>query len=198
MIFWKERLAYLAVPKTGSTAIHAALEPHAAISFNRPPHLTHMGHQRFNRFIRPFLKKEGMEEIELLAVVREPVSWLGSWYRYRQRDELSGLPQSTQGISFDQFVEAYLTEENRPQYAKLGSQARQLAKGKNEIGIDHLFRYEDMESLTAFLANRLGKSVVLPKRNVSPSMDLGLSKQTRARLEEERARDFELYESISK
>jgi hypothetical protein len=197
MILWKERLAFLAVPKTGTTAIEAALAPYADISFRRPPAVKHMTHQRFNRFIRPYLKKEGAEDMELFAVMREPVSWLGSWYRYRQREELQDSPNSTKGISFDDFVSAYLQNQNRPAYAQLGSQARQLSISRDRVGLDLLLRYENMPRLVTFLSERLGQKINLNSYNVSPEMEISLSPATRAQLRQKHALDFETYESIA-
>ena len=89
------------------------------------------------------------------AGLREPVSWLGSWYRYRQRDFLDGKPVSTRGISFDAFVQGYL-QGKRPDFANVGSQATFLAPRPNGTAITHLFRYEDAERLDRFLEDRLG------------------------------------------
>lgn len=197
LILWKENLVFLAVPKTGTTAIEAALAPYAGISFQRPPQVKHMTHQRFNRFIRPYLQKEGKDTLEVFAVMREPVSWLGSWYRYRQRPDLRGTPNSTEGISFDDFVTAYLSDGTRPSFARLGSQARQLSKSRDAVGIDHLFRYERLGSLVDFLFDRLGVRLSLRQINVSPQISLSLSPKVAARLRCKHALDFDTYASIS-
>ena len=55
LVFWEQRLAFLATPKTGSTAIAAALESLAAVSIQRPPLLKHTTVHRYRRFIGPFL-----------------------------------------------------------------------------------------------------------------------------------------------
>lgn len=198
MIFWKERLAFLAVPKTGSTAIEAALAPHAAVTFARPPQFKHMTHKRFGRFIRPWLAMEGAEDIKVFAVMREPVSWLGSWYRYRARDALKGQPNSTQGISFDDFVLAYLQEEDRPDYAVLGSQAQQLSPKRNEPAVAHLFRYEEMHKVVDFLNDRFATRLELPTFNVSPKMAISLSPSVQRKLENKYPLDFSVYEAIGR
>ncbi len=123
LIFSKAKLVLFSVPKTGTTAIETALAPHAAIALLDPPELKHAPVYRYNRFLRPMVEKFIGDEVETLAVIREPVSWLGSWYRYRQRPFLSGRPVSTEGLSFDQFVEAYLAE-TRPAYANVGAQSK--------------------------------------------------------------------------
>ncbi|MEX0286687.1 MAG: gamma-glutamyl kinase, partial [Paracoccaceae bacterium] len=133
---------------------------------------------------------------EVMAVMREPVSWLGSWYRYRQRPFMDGRPNSTKGVSFDEFVDAY-TRGQRPPYAEVGSQFKFLERQPNGTGVDHLFRYESQERLRAFLETRLEQRVNLPGiANASPVAPMELSSETRAKLERKCAVEFELYESI--
>jgi hypothetical protein len=49
LVFWKARLVFLAVPKTGSTALEAAFLPWADASFLNPPRLKHMTVRRYRR-----------------------------------------------------------------------------------------------------------------------------------------------------
>ena len=41
LVFWRQRLVFLATPKTASTSIEEALAPIAAIVMLRPPQLKH-------------------------------------------------------------------------------------------------------------------------------------------------------------
>ncbi|WP_226621657.1 gamma-glutamyl kinase [Alloyangia pacifica] len=192
LVFWKARLVLLAVPKTGTSAYEAALGPHASMSVLDPPELKHAPVYRYNRFFRPMFEKIGAEQMELMAVVREPISWLGSWYRYRQRDFLNGKPTSTRGISFDDFVEAY-TRGERPPFANVGSQAKFVEPRPNGTEVTHLFKYETQAEITGFLEARLGLTLDLPRQNVSPRADLALSPETEAKLRRKCAADFELW-----
>ena len=124
LVFWKARLVLLAVPKTGTSAYEAALGPHASMSVLDPPELKHAPVYRYNRFFRPMFEKMGVEHMELMAVVREPVSWLGSWYRYRQRDFLDGKPTSTRGLSFEDFAAAYASGARPPFALRCTAMAR--------------------------------------------------------------------------
>ena len=193
LVFWKARLVLLAVPKTGSSAYESALAPHASMTVLDPPELKHAPVYRYNRFFRPMFEKMGVEHMELMAVVREPVSWLGSWYRYRQRGFLEGKPTSTRGLSFDDFVEAY-TRGERPPFANVGSQAKFVEPRPNGTNVTHLFRYENQAVITGFLEERLGLQLDLPRENVSPRADLALSPEIEAKLRRKCAADFELWE----
>ena len=195
LVFIQERLAFLAVPKTGSTAYQAALAERADIVIRDPPPLKHAPVYRYNRFIRPMLEKVCDAEMELLAVMREPVSWLGSWYRYRRRPFMEGRPNSTHGLSFDDFVQGYM-KGARPGFADVGSQAQFMKTQPNGTGITHAFRYEDQQRLQDFLEERLDLRLTLERKNVSPEMELRLSPEVERKLRRKCAEEFELYESI--
>lgn len=196
LVFWKKNLTLLSVPKTGTTALEAALKPYADIIISSPPELKHLPLYRYNRFMEKMFEAALSRKPETVAVVREPVSWLGSWYRYRQRDELVGNPNSTQGVSFDEFVQEYLKGKPEP-FAIVGSQAKFLTGQNEHQQVDHLFRYEDMSQVVQFFEQRLGTTIDLPWLNTSTSKELILSKGVEHRLRKKRAQDFELYDRAS-
>lgn len=195
LVFFKERLAFLSVPKTGTTAYESALAPRADMVISEPPMLKHAPVYRYNRFIRPMFLNVCDVELELMAVMREPVSWLGSWYRYRQRPFMEGKPNSTCGISFDDFVLAYM-KGNKPGFADVGSQLNFMKTQPNGTGITHYFRYENQPRLQAFLGDRLGVTLDLKQENVSPPMSLTLSKEVETRFRRKFAEEFALYDGI--
>ena len=195
LVFFKERLAFLAVPKTGTTAYQTALAERADLVITDPPPLKHAPVYRYNRFIRPMFDKVCGAEMELMAVMREPVSWLGSWYRYRQRPFMKGQPNSTHDISFDEFVLAYMKGQ-KPSFADVGSQFQFMKTQPNGTGITHAFRYEDQPRLQRFLEERLEMKLSLGRENVSPQMPLTLSADVEKRFRRKCAEEFDLYASI--
>lgn len=194
LVFWKQRLVYLATPKTGTTAIEAALEPLASVVIQRPPELKHTSVHRYWKFLAPYLSRAADEDFMVVAVMREPVDWLGSWYRYRQRPSGVAPEKSTRGLSFDAFVEGYLADP-QPEFANVGSQSRFLVPEKGP-GADRLFRYDDMAGFVRFLEDRLDCEITLPRLNVSPAGATDLSPDLDARLRRDFARDFALYASL--
>ncbi len=195
LVFFKERLTFLSVPKTGTTAYEKALAPRADMVISDPPLLKHAPVYRYNRFIRPMFLKVCEAEMELMAVMREPVSWLSSWYRYRQRPFMKGKPNSTHGVSFDDFVLAYMRGK-RPGFAEVGSQLKFLEQQPNGTGITHLFRYEEQPRLQRFLEERLEMKINLTRENASPPMDVVLSADVESRFRRKFAEEFDLYASI--
>ena len=194
LVFWEQRLAILATPKTGSTAIQNALESMATLSIQRPPILKHTSVQRFHRFIGPYLETTSGQPFTVVALMREPRDWLGSWFRYRQREDVVDADKSTRGMDFDRFVNAWC-DDPQPEFANVGSQSRFL-KPKGERGVDHLFRYEEIDTFVHFLEERLGCEIILPRLNVSPQAPLDLSMETEMRLHKTAQRDFALYETL--
>ncbi len=195
LVFSKARLVFLSVPKTETSAYEAALGPQATMIISDPPELKHAPVFRYNRFFRPMLEKFVSERMDVLAVMREPINWLGSWYRYRQRDAVQGQENATHGVTFDEFVLAYM-KGNRPAFAEVGSQAKFLETQKNGTGVTHLFRYEDQPGLIAFLEERLQTNITLPNINVSPAAPLTLSSNVEMRFRRKFAGEFQLYDSI--
>ncbi|MFN5998579.1 MAG: sulfotransferase family 2 domain-containing protein [Paracoccaceae bacterium] len=194
LVFWEQRLAFLATPKTGSTAIAAALESLAAVSIQRPPLLKHTTVHRYRRFIGPYLEAASKDTFTLVALMREPTDWLGSWYRFRQREETEPA-KSTRDMSFDDFVRAWC-QDPRPDFADVGSQERFL-RPRQGVGVDRLFRYEAIGTFVHFLEDRLGCEVILPRLNVSPEGATELSPATRDLLREVAAEDFALYATLT-
>jgi Sulfotransferase family len=193
LVFWEQRLAFLATPKTGSTAIAAALESLAAVSVQRPPLLKHTTVHRYRRFIGPFLEAASKDSFTLVALMREPTDWLGSWYRFRQRDETEAA-KSTKDMGFDDFVRAWC-QDPRPDFADVGSQGKFL-RPRQAVGVDRLFRYEEIGTFVHFLEDRLNCEIHLPRLNVSPPGTLELSAETEGLLRAAAAEDFELYATL--
>ncbi|PRZ48034.1 gamma-glutamyl kinase [Tritonibacter scottomollicae] len=196
MVFYGAKLVLLSVPKTGSTALQSALRPHADMVISDPPELKHSPLYRYNRWVRPMFEKVCGAELEVVAIMREPVDWLGSWYRFRQRPHLNGRPTSTREISFDRFVDDYCRGK-RPAHAEVGSQAKFLEAQPNGCRVSHLFAYETLAPFHAFLRDRTGVDYETRSENVSPAGDLTLRSATRKKLERKHPEEFALYASIN-
>lgn len=195
LVFWKENLALLAVPKTGTTAIEAALAPHASMAILDPPVLKHLPIYRYDRFLKPFFLKAAEKELETAAMVRNPIDWLASWYKYRARPSLRGTANSTENISFDDFVLEAIKGESAP-YAHVGSQLKFLTNRDDTVGATHMFRYEHMPDYIAFLEDRLNRKIILPKVNVSPERNIDLSPAVEDKLRRKWLEEFALWESV--
>lgn len=194
MVFWEQRLVVLATPKTGSTALASALESRAALISKRPPEVKHTTAARYQWLVRPFLEKSTRQRFTVVALMREPVDWLGSWYRFRQRRSDPPPRNSTVELSFDQFVEGYIATPRAP-FADVGSQVRFLYN-QDKLAVDLLFDYAEMPHFLAYLQDRLGVIPALARENVSPEAKLTLSPDLLARLQQAVPDDFRLYDRV--
>jgi hypothetical protein len=195
LIFLKEKLVFFATPKTASTSVEIVLGGLCDIKLSKNPLAKHTPYRKYKRLLEPYVLTLTKETPECIAAFREPVDWLGSWYRYRRRPELICKANSTHDISFDQFVEGYL-QDNQPAFANVGSQARFVSDKDGQMGMTHLFRYDQLDGLTGFLEKRLKKQIKLPQTNVSPKAVLSLSPTLQKELQNTYARDFEIYDGI--
>jgi hypothetical protein len=109
-------------------------------------------------------------EFETVALIREPVSWLYSWYRFRARNALRTQKHihCTSHVTFSEFVEAYLANP-QPPFARVGTQSEFLSDDEGNLGVDHLFAYEKAQALVTFFSERLGRRLTLRSINESPA-----------------------------
>ena len=193
LIFLRHRLAFLAVPKTGTTAVEMALRPKAEVIFSR--NRKHINAQRYMRKIGPFLEDTFGIFPEPLAVMRDPVDQIRSWYKYRTADRLKGSDLSSAELSFDDYVRAVISRDPPP-FAQIGSQFTFLTDDAGEVQVDHLFAYEKQLAFRQFLSERLEDTVEIAPKNISPAIDAPLSDEVAAQLRAARADEFALYDRL--
>lgn len=194
LIFLKPRIVLLSVPKTGTTALEEALAPRAEIVFRTRPEIKHLNLRQYLNRIRPLLNPLGDAPFQTVAMIREPLDWLGSWYRFRARDQLIGHPNSTAHVGFAQFVDDYLAPGQRPDHARLGRQSDFLIDHDGAVAVDHIFRYEAMPALVDFLSERLECRIALGRSNVSPAAATDLPPDSLARLRKAMARETAIWQ----
>lgn len=193
LICSRQSLAYIAVPKTGTTAVEMALKPRADILFTK--FRKHITAQRFHNKIAPFLDEAFDLRPDRVAVMREPVEQIRSWYRYRAGERQQGTEAATRGLSFDQFVLDVISD-TPPPHAGIGSQFNMLTSGKGDLLVHHLFAYEAPLKFRGFLNDRFGEDIALKPKNVSPQVDAPLSPDVEKRLREARAEEFALHDRL--
>jgi hypothetical protein len=193
LIFSPQSLAFLAVPKTGTTAIEMALKPKADIIFTK--RRKHATAQRFHNQIAPFLAAAYDLRPDRIAVMREPEEQIRSWYRYRTHAETRGSIRSTEGRSFDEFVLGVISD-NPPPFAGIGSQFAFLTSSAGEVLVHRIFAYERQPEIRGFLEDRFGEPLTIKQKNVSPPTPAPLDPSTRKLLRQKRAAEFALYDRI--
>jgi hypothetical protein len=189
----KKGFVFLATPKTASTSIERAFQPYAQAFLKGNPfkHTTYAG---FQRFLQPYLAAQGFprDSYEVICVLREPIDWLSSWWRYRTRDELRGHRNYAGHVSFEQFARAYM--EGSKQFARVGRQYNFVRPRPGERELDRIFRYDRLDLLVEYLCEKVGKKVEVGFSNVSPERPFALSEECERELREFFEPEYRIYE----
>ena len=157
----------LSLPKVASTSLDTALAGFHETPPGRPP-TKHQNVVGFHRHTVPKIRALGFgrDAYEVVALFREPVSWLESWWRYRQRPDVRAhqAERWTGELSFAAFVELFLTDKDAAGIA--GRPARFVA-GDPARGhqLDRLFAVDRPEVWTAWFSAKVGAPVEVPRRN---------------------------------
>lgn len=178
MISVKYNFVFLSNQKCASTSIEAMLKPYSDILLVGNPALRHTNYKSYCQYIEPYIKaRVGIESIETICVLREPLSWLHSWYKYRARIALrkSSHPNhinSTFGIAFSDFIKAYLLD-SPPPFANVGLQQEFVEDISGNIGVSKIFTYENLDYFLQYMRQKINKGLELERLNSSPKKSTG-------------------------
>lgn len=193
LIFFSARLVLLAPPRTGSQALQNALELVADVAMRRPEALNRMTGSQYKMSIEGLLEDSAGREFRVAALVREPISWLGSWYRAclagLHEDRASRVPLD----SFSDFVAGYLAGVRPAAMGEIHNQEWFLTY-QGEVVPTHLFAYEEIDLYCRFLEAEIGHAVQPVRPAVSTSVDLTLPPVLELALRRRLAGDFALHE----
>jgi len=198
LVSFTHRFTFLAMPKCASTALETALGPRMELQVGATPADKHMNLRRYDRQYRRWLEDIAAAPMETVCLFREPVDWLFSWWRYRGRPGIPDKSKSTAQLSFETFVDHYLDHGTGP--SRIGRQSRFVSRPDGQVGVDHLFRYDDIDGLLGWIGERTGWLIAPDRVNISPAphQAAALSPALRRRLEDELSADFRVYETIGR
>ncbi|MFN4128645.1 MAG: gamma-glutamyl kinase [Paracoccaceae bacterium] len=197
LVLEKAGLVFLANPKTATQSLRTMLAPFAQATPKGTEH-KHINAQTYDRIWASRIARKLGTPAQTVAVMREPLEHLGSWFRYRQRDALRGHENSTKDLTFAEFVAAQLSEDPPP-FARIGRQDRFLGFLNSGPAVTYIFDHTDLSRLVDFLASRLDAKLSLPRRNVSfetNAADLMLPADLLAQFQTAHATEFALYDRV--
>jgi hypothetical protein len=157
----------LSVPKVASTSLDAALAGFHEPPPGKPP-AKHQNVVNFHRHTVPKIRRLGFERdrYEVVALFRDPVAWLESWWRYRQRPDVrdNQAQRYTGDRTFAEFVGLFLTDKEA---TGIKGRPAQFVAGDVERGarVDRIFAVDRPEVWTAWFTERIGSPLEVPRRN---------------------------------
>jgi hypothetical protein len=193
----RKRFVFVANSKTASTSIEQALVAHAEIQRGGTPQRKHiplreaLGEYDF-LFGRPGF---GIETFFTFAVLRDPIDWIGSWFRYRRGNTVaSPLPPE---MTFAEFWARrdwnFRLPDGQP---RLQSQFVTDAQGR--VMADYLIPHADLQTHFQRIAKGLGLPAALERLNVShlSAETLDIPDDLRAELRAFYAADYALIDRM--
>lgn len=204
LIFANEGLIVFSVPKTGTTSIDKAIGKKATIRLSGTQNngLKHINAKKFNKWSMTLKKEFPDQKFVSCCVIREPLDWISSWFRYRSREEIKDTERYTGNLTFDEYLSKLCdkSESKKSSTAFLRGQSKFIIR-KNKVEINRIFPYEKIDNFIEFLSEKLNRKIELPMKNVSPELSkskLEISNETLERLKPFISLDLNIYNAILK
>lgn len=193
----RKRFVYAANTKTASTSIEFALSAHAEIICGGGPARKHMslgGVEKEYWFVfqNP---KLNFESFFRFGVMREPISWINSWYRYRRENKVASPLPAT--MSFEDFWRA--RDWNIQSAAgKRYLQSTVFTNTQNKILADVIIPYERMNDFLPEIMKLLKIDYSLPHKNASKlkESEAPLPESLIAEMREFYEPDYQIYNAL--
>ncbi|MDB6176019.1 hypothetical protein PAF17_00680 [Paracoccus sp. Z330] len=170
-----------------------ALESLAAASILRPTPAKHTDFFAYHTFIGPWLHRQSGVKFDTVALMREPLDWLRSWYRFKLRDELDQPGIGPGQPDFVDFARKF-SATGDPAYRGICSQSQFLTCDDQRV--DRIYKYEEIGTFVQFLEDRMDCHIELPRVNVPPAVATDLTPAQEEDLRQLLRRDMDLYHSL--
>ncbi|MDO6732727.1 sulfotransferase family 2 domain-containing protein [Marinovum sp. 2_MG-2023] len=185
---------FVANTKTASTSVERALKPHADIHYAGTSERKHVPLKELTKLYPevtggPFGAAE-RERFFTFGVMRDPIDWIGSWYRYRKGNPEVHNPLPD-GMTFEQFWarrDWNVVCANGENYL----QRRLFCCPKGAVLADVIIPYERLDEMFGEICEGLGVKSPLPRRNVSRLTEFKIPEAMIEPLQKHYALDFEL------
>jgi hypothetical protein len=193
----RNRFIFIANSKAASTSLERALTPHAEIQRAGGPKRKHIPMDRVLKAYDFLFQQPGYgpDAFFKFAVMREPVDWLASWYRYRVGNDVgSAIDRS---MSFAEFWERNDWNITRKDGSRNLQRDFMCDAGGRPL-VDYIIRYDRLGPEFAEVCAGLGIRAELPDLNVSRigrGEDV-IPSELRATVADHFAEDYALFERI--
>lgn len=193
----EKKFVFVANTKTASTSIEKALKPHAEIHHAGSPERKHVPlRQATALYPDIFQDKDGNPALHgffSFGVMRDPIDWLGSWFRYRKGNKVdSPLPAE---MTFEEFWKRQdwnIVKGNGARFLQ-----RHLFCGNDGLVLaDVIIPYERLGAMFGEICDCLGIESHLPRENISQVSDIEVPAALEPALRAHLAPDYALRERL--
>lgn len=170
LVSFEKRFFFVANTKTASTSIEHALLPYADLYRGGSPARKHISLFKAIRKYPMVFDQPGFEHWRFFrfGVMRDPVDWISSWYRYRKGNQVdSPLPEN---MSFADFWAAGDWNIQRSDGAP-HLQRDMFCGPKGKVIADLIIPYDQIEPMFGQICEALKIPAPLPRKNVSKMRD---------------------------
>lgn len=192
-----KRFVFVANSKTASTSVESSLVTEAEIQRGGSP-------QRKHIFLRAALReydflfgrpKYAPETFFKFGIMRDPVDWIQSWYRYRKGNKVAR--QIDSDMPFEEFWKQQIAQTEKS--GKTYLQRSYFTRMNGTLLADYIIPYDDLVSHYATIAQGLGAEETLPHRNTSriKTLDTPLSDALIDEIRDYYAEDYTLYNQLA-
>lgn len=196
----EKRFVFVANSKTASTSIEAALMRHAEIHRGGTPQRKHI---RLREALRDYDFLFGQPAYApgtffKFGVMRDPVDWIQSWYRFRQGNEVNhAIPRT---MSFAEFWAKadwnryFKTEDGRAKR----HQRHHFTAWDGTVLADYIIPYHALGDHFGKICDALGVDSPLPRKNVSkgPATPPEIDDALLAEMRDFYAEDYALFDRL--
>lgn len=190
----------LSMPKCASTSLHEALTPVCDIRFRG--RMKHVDHAFVEQWVLPMLAARAAParyQPRILSLMRDPIEWLYSWYRYAYGTEArpANQPPKPNYARFADFLDAYFSDRP-PRVGGVLRQSEFLRGRDGSLDRVELFRHEQNARLVAELEGLSGARIDLKVTHRSRArQDDDLDGIDLAELRRRLAAEYAIYDSIA-
>lgn len=166
LISLKKRFLFICNTKAASTSIEASLQHLSDVIHTGTPALKHIAYRDVLKEYQTLFTESGKTPDTLFrfGVMRDPISWISSWFRYRRGNEVQApLPAEMSFREFWQNNDWNITRHNGTRYL----QRTCFEDDFGRISMDFLIRYEELPIGFKEVMQSIGVDAVLPRLNQS-------------------------------
>ena len=197
LIGLQHRFIFVANTKSASTAIESALRPYAEIHHGGTPARKHIALHAALREYADLFARHGMatEDFFKFGVMREPIDWIASWFRYRKEGRVDNpLPA---GMRFEEFWHRHDWNFTRSD-GRRSLQGPRFTARDGRVLADVIIPYHRLEEFFPVICAQLHLNVRLERHNVSAHTPetVKIPPWLRAELRDFYAEDYALFERL--